>query len=236
MRLPFRVWLAVGVLVALAAVGFGYAAIPDSDGTIHACMLNATGTIRLIDPSNSQDQRNQCRQLETQVDWNQQGLPGAQGPPGPQGPQGPAGNTDTTVRNATGFIVNGTSAASPVISGAGRLGTLSFTCSDVTYTTNTADTNAFADRIMFYSPEVPDSPSAATINESGVGDHLTVPWSGASQNRWFQMLIEGMTGSQTDVTLTTINGWVRGFPQFSGCAYFAYVQTSDVRSPQTFTP
>jgi hypothetical protein len=77
---------------------------------------------------------------------------------------------------------------------------------------------------------------AVTFFENGAGDHLTVPWSDAPLNRWCQMLIEGAIGDQTEVTLTTITGCVRGLPQFSGCAYFAYVQTSDVRSQQTVTP
>src|SRR5262249_52437215 len=140
---------------------------------------------------------------------------------------------DSTVRNATGFISNGQTASAPVLSGAGRLGTLSFTCSDLTYTTNTQDTKTFADRVTFYSPEAATSPFLVVLDSSGIGDHLTVPWSG---NRWFQMLIEGITGSQTAVTLTTITGYVEDFPQFSGCAYYAYVQTSDVRSQQTVTP
>src|SRR5207248_5644801 len=41
------------LIVAVLAVagGIAYAAIPDSAGVYTACKLNATGTIRLIDPS-----------------------------------------------------------------------------------------------------------------------------------------------------------------------------------------
>jgi hypothetical protein len=202
---------------ALAATGFGaYAAAKDS-GTINACAMKVTGQLRLNTGSG-------CLPTEQALQWNRTG---------PPGPPGPPGNTDSTVRNATGFISNGQTASAPVLSGAGRLGTLSFTCSDLTYTTNTADTNTFADRVTFYSPEVANSPFLVVLDSTGVGDHLTVPWSG---NRWFQMLIEGMTGSQTAVTLTTITGYVEDFQQFSGCAYYAYMQTSDVRSQQTVTP
>jgi hypothetical protein len=83
---------------------------------------------------------------------------------------------------------------------------------------------------------VPDSPLAVTLNENGAADHLTVPWSDTPLNRWFQILIEGATADQTHVTLTTITGWARSLPEDLGCAYFAYVQTSDVRSQQTVTP
>ena len=185
--------------------------------------LKVTGLLRL-----STDGK--CLPSEQALQWNQTGPPGSPGAPGPPG------NTDSTVRNATGFISDGQTASSPVLSGAGQLGTLSFTCSDLTYTTNTADTNTFEDRVMFYSPEVPESPLGGALFIELSGDHLTVPWGGAPPQRPFQMLIEGATGSQTHVTLTTITGWERDFPQFSGCAYFAYVQTSDVRSQQTVTP
>jgi len=50
------------------------------------------------------------------------------------------------------------------------------------------------------------------------------------------MFIEGATGGQTHVMFTTITGWKRDYPQLSGCTYYAYVQTSDVRSQQTVTP
>jgi len=209
--------LLAALAVALAATGFGAYAAASGDGTIHACAKQGTGLLRI-------DIGSGCLSTEQAIQWNQ------------TGPPGPPGNTDSTVRNATGFIFNGTTASSPVLSGAGRLGTLSFTCSEVTYATNTADTNTFADRVMFYSPVVPSSPLSVTMFENGAGDHLTVPWSGPSLNRPFEIMIEGMTGAQTDVTLTTITGWVRGFPEFSGCSYFAYVQTSDLRSAQTFTP
>jgi hypothetical protein len=213
--------LLVGAMAgALAATGLGaYAAAKDT-GTIHACALKQTGQLRL-------DTGSGCLPSERALQWNQTG---------PPGPPGPPGNTDSTVRNMTGFILDGQTASSPVLSGAGQLGTLSFTCRDVTYMTNTADTNTFGDRVRFYSPQVPNSPLAVTLNENGAGDHLTVPWSDTPLNRWFQILIEGMTGSQTQVTLTTITGWAQSVPEDSGCAYYAYIQTSDVRSQQTVTP
>ena len=127
------------------------------------------------------------------------------------------------------FIPNGETASIPVISAAGRLGTLTFTCADLTYDTNPADEPLFADRVMFYSPVVPDSPLMTL-------DHVTVTWSSSPVNRPFQIMIEGLVDLQTGVTLTTITGWVKGFPEFSGCSYFAYMATANVRSPQTITP
>ena len=82
---------------------------------------------------------------------------------------------------------------------------------------------------MFYSPVVPDSPLMTL-------DHVTVTWSSSPVNRPFQIMIEGLVDLQTGVTLTTITGWVKGFPEFSGCSYFAYMATANVRSPQTITP
>ena len=202
--------LAVAAAAALVlAGGIAYAAVQDGGATVHACALKQNGQLRL-------DTGAGCLPSEQAVQWNQ------------VGPQGPPGNTDSTVRFASGFVGYGTTASSAVLSGAGRLGTLSFTCSDLTYATNAADTNPFEDRVNFYSPEVADSPFQ-------VLGHLSVPWSNATNNRWFQMLIEGIAGSQ-DVTLTTITGFVRNFPEFSGCSYYAHMSTADVRSPQTFTP
>jgi hypothetical protein len=209
---PSRRWklalLVAGLALLALAGGIAYAASGDAGSPVNACATKQTGQLRL-------DTGGGCLPSEQAVQFAR--------------PQ-------DTVRNMTGFISNGQTASSPVLSGAGQLGTLSFTCSDLTYKTNTADTNTFADRVMFYSPQVPDSPLAVTLFENGAGDHVTVPWSDTPLNRWFQILIEGATANQTDVTLTTITGWVRGFPQFSGCAYFAYMQTSDVRAQQTKTP
>src|SRR5262249_43986849 len=56
------------------------------------CKLNATGTIRLIDPSlGSSSLLGHCTKIEAQITWNEQGQPGAQGPAGPQGDPGPQG-------------------------------------------------------------------------------------------------------------------------------------------------
>jgi hypothetical protein len=80
----------IGAVVGLALAGTAaYATIPDSGGTIHACMLNKLGTIRVIDPSAGQ----KCSAtLETPLDWNQKGV-GARGPTGPAGSNGPPGGT-----------------------------------------------------------------------------------------------------------------------------------------------
>jgi hypothetical protein len=138
-----------------------------------------------------------------------------------------AGAPDTTVRFISGFISDGTTSSSPVLAADGRLGTLSFACGSVRYDTNPADSAAFADRINFYSPEDASSPLQ-------VLDHLTVTWN-APGSRWFQLIIEGTVGSG-DVSLTTINGFVRPFPEFSGCSYYAYVQNAGTRLPEVRTP
>src|SRR5690242_14370074 len=96
-----RILLFAGV-AAMAIGGVAWAAIPDSGGVIHACVLNATKTIRLIDTSKpASDLTGHCTSLETQLTWSQRGpsgptgpkgdngdprVPGADGPPGPPGP------------------------------------------------------------------------------------------------------------------------------------------------------
>jgi len=83
-------------LLGLAG-GIAYATIPDGSHVYTACMLKATGTVRLIDASlPSHDLRSHCTAWEEQISWNQQGQPGTpglQGPKGDTGLQGPKGDT-----------------------------------------------------------------------------------------------------------------------------------------------
>jgi hypothetical protein len=197
--------LTAGLAVLALAGGIAYAASSGTGSVFNACAKTDNGQLRL-------DTGGGCLPSEQAVQLAQ--------------PQ-------DTVRHVTGFIGNGRTASTPVRSAAGLLGTLSITCGDLTYTTDTSDTGTFADRVLFYSPQVPNSPLWDIFLDH---DHLTVTWSGASQGRWFQMQIEGTVGNQSLPTLTEINGFVKGFPEFEGCAYYVYVATSDVASPQTITP
>ena len=76
------------LVIALGALAGGVASatIPDSGGTIRGCYLNKVGTLRVIDTATQQ-----CSPLETPIQWNVQGQPGAAGPQGPAGPQGMPG-------------------------------------------------------------------------------------------------------------------------------------------------
>jgi hypothetical protein len=87
----------VALLVALVTAGVAYATIPDSGGVFTACKLNATGTIRLIDPAiGGSSLLGRCVSLETKLTWGQgaKGDQGAQGIQGIQGPAGPPGASD----------------------------------------------------------------------------------------------------------------------------------------------
>jgi hypothetical protein len=73
-----------GLLVmALLLLGgsVAYAAIPDSQGVIHACRNAKSGALRVIDTDKGQT----CGKDEAALSWNQTG------PQGPAGPAGPAG-------------------------------------------------------------------------------------------------------------------------------------------------
>jgi hypothetical protein len=197
--------LGAGLAVLALAGGIAFAANSGTESVANACAKTDGGQLRL-------DTGGGCLPSEQAVQLAR--------------PQ-------DTVRHVSGFINNRTTAATPVRSLAGLLGTLSFTCSDLTYRTDTSDTGTFADRVLFYSPQVPNSPLWMQLDSA---DHVTVTWSGdPSQPRWFQLQIEGMVGNQPVPTLTQINGFVKGFPEFEGCSYYAYVATSDVASPQTIT-
>src|SRR5262245_37209244 len=150
-----------GAIAALA--GIAYSAIPAGDGAIHACMVSATGTIRLIDPSlGAQSARSHCTSLESDVTWSQRGPAGV---PGPPGPPGPPGNSDSTVRHISNFMFDGTTATTPIVSAKGEIGKLSLFCGSatdgstkgvghVTYTTDNPSASV-RDAITFYSPSVP---------------------------------------------------------------------------------
>lgn len=93
--------------VFAGAAAIAYATIPDSGGVYTACMVNSTGTIRLIDPSlPASNLRSHCTGLETQVTWNQKGPKGETGLQGPAGPKGDTGlqgpKGDTGAPGATG--------------------------------------------------------------------------------------------------------------------------------------
>jgi len=81
-------------IIGLAAVIVGaaglataaYAAIPDSQGVIHACYNTNNGAVRVVGSGG-------CRNDEAPLTWNQTGPPGLAGAAGAAGPAGPAGPT-----------------------------------------------------------------------------------------------------------------------------------------------
>ena len=79
--------LVVAVLIVLAlGVGTVYAAIPNGNGTYRACLVKATGNVRLI----NYPKVSTCPKGEKLISWNAKGPAGAAGAQGPQGPAGPA--------------------------------------------------------------------------------------------------------------------------------------------------
>src|SRR5262249_31345390 len=85
-RLSWRV-VAAAVVVLAVSGGIAWASIPDENGVFTACISNATGAIRMIDPSAGQT----CTGGENRVTWNKKGVEGPKGPTGATGPQGPRG-------------------------------------------------------------------------------------------------------------------------------------------------
>ena len=63
-----------GALAALALGSFAWAAIPDGNGTIHACYDKASGALRVTDPDTNKPRG--CTSKETELDWYQ-GSPAA---------------------------------------------------------------------------------------------------------------------------------------------------------------
>jgi len=80
-------------LLAIVAATLAAAAIPDEDGTIHACRMLKSGKVRVVADPDS------CKQKERKLSWSVHGPKGDTGPPGAagaqgaQGERGPAGST-----------------------------------------------------------------------------------------------------------------------------------------------
>ncbi len=95
----------LAALLLLSAVGLGagrriaYATIPDSGNVYTACMLKATGTIRLIDTSlPASNLLGHCTALEKQVSWSQIGPRGLPDTTALQGTTGHRGMTARVLR------------------------------------------------------------------------------------------------------------------------------------------
>ena len=77
--------IACVAVIGLIGGGIASATIP-SNNVIDACYSKSGGALRVIDSSVTA-----CKQGETSLAWNVQGVKGDQGPIGPEGPVGPAG-------------------------------------------------------------------------------------------------------------------------------------------------
>jgi hypothetical protein len=90
---PLRVALAAGALsLVLAGGAIAVATNPytDAAGAYHGCVGNGSGVLRVLADGES------CRQNETAIEWNQQGVQGPQGIQGPKGDKGDTGDTGAT--------------------------------------------------------------------------------------------------------------------------------------------
>src|SRR5918995_3624099 len=84
MRRRKRLALVISLLAFMcaAAVGIGYAAIPNG-GVITGCYMKSGGALRVVDATVTN-----CKTGETRLDWNMQGVKGDQGIQGVKGDQG----------------------------------------------------------------------------------------------------------------------------------------------------
>ena len=97
--------IALPTVAALGAGGaFAAAAIPGAGGEITGCYTSAggaQGNLRVIDEGGT------CGKNETQIKWNQKGVPGDRGPEGPIGPEGPRGSQGPAGANGTEALLIG---------------------------------------------------------------------------------------------------------------------------------
>jgi hypothetical protein len=103
-RLKTTALVLVAALAVAAGAAWGAGALSSSaSAVIYACQSNTNGTLRVVSATTG------CKNGETAVQWNVQGVQGDPGPqgiqgaPGAQGPQGPQGlKGDTGATGATG--------------------------------------------------------------------------------------------------------------------------------------
>jgi hypothetical protein len=81
-------------VLASMIVSLGVSSLVSAQGgdptLIHSCVNSSGGTLKVVGPGEA------CKNQETALDWNQQGVPGPAGPPGPMGPPGPLGPVGQT--------------------------------------------------------------------------------------------------------------------------------------------
>jgi type VI secretion system secreted protein Hcp len=118
---PSRAVAFVAVGAAGAGAAIAIAAVPDSSGVIHACVLTINGepaasgapNVRIIDPGANPAQTCSTSSPtgapgEQEISWNTVGQQGAQGVPGAQGLQGPQGAEGHTLTiNGQSFSISG---------------------------------------------------------------------------------------------------------------------------------
>jgi hypothetical protein len=214
---------ALASVAVVVAAGYGYAGVTGTDPTYTGCLQN--GTISNVgigsDPFKS------CPKNSTQISWNK------------TGPPGPPGNTDSTVRHISQFMFDGVTATTPILSARGEVGKLSLFCDhdanggngEIRFTQSSDP--SFQNRVIFYSPETPSSPTQVLANPQA-----TFPWTDTpGDNIIFEMMIEAEPGTDPSLrpTLTDIHGFVQHF-SFGGCSFFVHVDTSEINSGETFTP
>jgi hypothetical protein len=116
-------------VIALVAAGglvvgggaIAAAQIPSSTGQITACYLKSGGSLRVIDSATAK-----CKSTETQLTWNQSGVPGQDGTSGTDGTNGVSGyevvRGTFTIEAGTQYLLAGATAKCPagkVITGGG---------------------------------------------------------------------------------------------------------------------
>jgi hypothetical protein len=114
--------LVAALVAVIGAAVAATAAIPDSNGVIHACRNTKTGALRAIDSERGQT----CSKDEAALTWNQIGPQGPAGPAGPQGPAGPAGPPGPA--GVSGYEIIGTTKTVQVDAGQTTYGDFIDTC------------------------------------------------------------------------------------------------------------
>ena len=152
-----RRFVVIGVGALALAGGLAYAAIPDGNGTIHACVSGGQGQVRIIDPAHEA-----CRANETAISWSQTGPQGLQGATGPQGQKGDTGSTGPTGPTGPQGLQGATGPQGPKgdTGSQGPAGGLDHV--QVVHVTATASSSGFATALI-------NCPAGTTLTGGGAG-------------------------------------------------------------------
>jgi hypothetical protein len=248
MKVSMRPWaIVVFAILGSLANGIASATIPDAGtGMYHACMLKATGTLRMIDPSRPHtDLRSRCTQYETEITWGQSSQQGAPGKDGtsvtaiavaPGDAFCPAGGTQFTVGTVVTYACHGTPgsdgmagslanlAGTPCVTHSGGPGTLTISTS--------AD-----DFVLLHCGTTVQPPGAVTNLQAmaTAANQVQVLWNAGATAASYHVFRSTTSGSAYAAVGTVSDTTFTDFTASPSTTYHYIVQASNAAGDSAFS-